>query len=405
MSVVVLIIKRMFVRLKQAVATLEGAVGALDPAALDPSYALDLVKLFSKVEKLGAAGKALAAERVASSGSWKLEGDRSPAHLVARTTGDSVGSVVTAIETARRMAELPRAGDAFRSGVLTQAQAAEIAQAASLAPETEKQLLKVAQTEGIAGLRLECRRVVAGASSDDAERAERLHRSRYLRTWTDTEGGFRLDARLAPEAGAEVRVALDVIREELFEQARRRAAKEPYQALDADALVEMARLSRVGKGTSSGPKALVNVRVDHAALVNGHTKEGEVCEVAGVGPISVAAARALASDSILKVLVCKGSEIKAVAHYGRTIPAPLRTALNETYPECVVDGCHETKRLEIDHVIPLPQGPTSPENLVRICVHHHRLKTYRGFRLTRRREGKARLEPPKGAQSRAGPSP
>lgn len=138
-------------------------------------------------------------------------------------------------------------------------------------------------------------------------------------------------------------------------------------------------------------------------LVRGHTKNGEVCEIPGVGPISVAAARALASDSILKVLVVKGSDVKAVAHYGYTIPAALRTAVLETYPECVVEGCHEIKRLEIDHVIPWPEGPTAYENLVRICVHHHRLKTHRGFQLGSRKDGKARLEPPKGARSRASP--
>jgi 5-methylcytosine-specific restriction endonuclease McrA len=101
--------------------------------------------------------------------------------------------------------------------------------------------------------------------------------------------------------------------------------------------------------------------------------------------------------------VVKGKEVKAVAHYGRNIPAATRSAVMETYLECVVTGCHETKRLEIDHVIPLPEGPTSYENLVRICAHHHYLKTHRGYLLGPRKEGKARLEPPKGARSRASP--
>lgn len=394
--------KRMFDQLKHAIATLEETVGALDPGVLEPSYALDLVKLFSKVEKLGAAGKALAAERVASSGSWKLEGDRSPAHFLARTTGDSVGASVTAIETARRMSELDLANEAFRSGRLTGDQAAEIASAATIAPDAETQLLEVAEIEGIAGLRQECRRVVAQACPDESERAERLHKSRYLRTWTDTEGAFRLDARLAPEMGAEVRVTLDLLKEELFQESRRKGLKEPYQALDADALVEMARGARGARERAfAGPKAMVSVRVDHAALLRGHTKSGEVCEVAGIGPISVATARSLASDSILKVLVCKATEVKAVAHYGRTISSKRRTLLIETYPECAIEGCHESKRLEIDHVIPLPKGPTSPENLIRICTHHHRLKTHRGFRLVRLPGNKARLEPP--ARSRASP--
>lgn len=255
----------MFAKLKQAVATLEQAVETLDPDVLEPSFALDLVKLFSKVEKLGGAGKSLAARRVASSGSWKQQGDRSPAHFLARATGESVGAVVTAIETAERMAELPKAQDAFRSGELSQTAAAEIAQAASLAPGSEKQLLRVAQTEGIVGLKQECRRVIASSCKDEAEEAERIHKGRYLRTWTDDGGAFRMDARMTTEAGAEVKLALDGLREELFHQARSRGLKEPYQALEADALLELARCYRSGKGNSVGPKALVNLRVDHAA--------------------------------------------------------------------------------------------------------------------------------------------
>ena len=57
-----------------------------------------------------------------------------------------------------------------------------------------------------------------------------------------------------------------------------------------------------------------------------------------VGPIPVGAARMLASDSILKVLLTKGAEIRTVAHVGRTIPARIRTALQERDPTCVVPG-------------------------------------------------------------------
>lgn len=403
LSVVVATIKRMFGKVKQAVGLLEKAVGALDPDTLDPSFALDLVRLFSKAEKLSGAGKALAASRVASSGSWRTKGDRSAAHFISRTTGDSIGASVTAIETARRLAELPSSAEAFRSGVLTQAQAAEIASAASVAPEAEKQLLRVAKTEGIAGLKQMCQKVVAQACSDEAKRAERLHRERYLRSWTDSEGAFRLDARLAPEAGAEVRATLDALRDLQFQQARRQGRKEPYQALDADALLEMARAARAGGKQALGPKALVNVRVDHAALVRGHAGPGEVCEVPGVGPIPVAAARELMSDSILKLLVSNGKEVQAVAHEGRTIPARLRTALTELYPECAISGCRESKRLEIDHVLPRAEGgATSLDNLVRICSHHHRLKTYRGFALARVK-GKWRLDPPSEKGARASP--
>jgi len=195
-------IERMFGELNQAMGLLEQAVRKLDPDTLEPRFAFDLVRIFSKAEKLAGAGKALAARRVAQSGSWQGEGDRSAAHFLARTTGDSVSASVTAIETAGRMGELSSAEEAFRSGRLSAAQAAEIASASSVAPRAEKALLEVAENEGIEKLRQVCREVVARHSKDELERAERLYRSRYLRTWTDPEGSFRMDARLTPEAGA-----------------------------------------------------------------------------------------------------------------------------------------------------------------------------------------------------------
>ena len=43
--------------------------------------------------------------------------------------------------------------------------------------------------------------------------------------------------------------------------------------------------------------------------------------------------------------------------------------------------------LKIDHVIPAADsGPTELENLALLCSHHHFLKTYEGWTLTRRHE-------------------
>jgi hypothetical protein len=230
---------------------------------------------------------------------------------------------------------------------------------------------------------------------DEKDKAERLHKSRYLRTWTDTEGAFRMDARLTPEAGAEVRAVLDVLRDDLFRESRRQRRNEPTQALDADALVEMARAARSGSSKKVGPKAVVNVTIDIKALNRGHANNGEVCEIEGAGPISVAAAQQLMTDSFLKLIFQKNGNVLEICHFGRYIPARVRTAVEHLYPECVVEGCHETKRLEFDHRIPKKKlGPISVENVVRLCRQHHFLKTYRSFEL-KRVKGQWKLEPPR----------
>jgi hypothetical protein len=130
---------------------------------------------------------------------------------------------------------------------------------------------------------------------------------------------------------------------------------------------------------------VLHVRVDHPALVRGHVEGGETCDIPGVGPIPVATARALAADCILKVLVTKGVDVVAVGHGGRTIPAHLRTALEARDPVCVIPGCAERKRLEIDHLVPFAEGgPSTLDNLVRACHFHHYLKTHHGWVLAGR---------------------
>ncbi|MEO7803337.1 MAG: hypothetical protein ABIS18_02580, partial [Actinomycetota bacterium] len=120
----------MIVQLRSVSDQLSEIVRGIEAATLEPGFAVELVTVFAQIEKSAAAGKAISAERVASSGTWRTWGDRSPAHFISKKTGDSVGACVTAIETAKRMAELPKADDAFRSGKLTAPQAAEIASAA-----------------------------------------------------------------------------------------------------------------------------------------------------------------------------------------------------------------------------------------------------------------------------------
>jgi hypothetical protein len=127
---------------------------------------------------------------------------------------------------------------------------------------------------------------------------------------------------------------------------------------------------------------MVHVRVDRSALLRGHASGEEVCDIPGMGPIPVAAARRLASDAIFKALVTDGADVRAVAHLGRTIPARVRTALEARDPTCVVPGCDTRHGLEIDHLIPVARGgPTSMDNLARLCTWHHYLKSHHRYRL------------------------
>jgi hypothetical protein len=115
----------------------------------------------------------------------------------------------------------------------------------------------------------------------------------------------------------------------------------------------------------------------------GRAGAGAVCEIPGVGPIPAATARALAEDAILAALITEATDVRAVSHVGRVMPARLRTAVVARDETCVVPGCDVRHGLQIDHVVPIAErGPTRLDNLARLCSWHHYLKTHHRWRLS-----------------------
>ena len=358
-----------------AVSSLETLVRALDPARIDGGDAADLLEMFGRGERLCAAAKALLARRVEETGVWRAGGHRSAAHWVAEATGETVGAAARTLETARALDELAETDAAFRAGRLSQTQAAEITATAVADPAAESDLLQTASATSVKGLRDRCREVRAGAEGDDRAWAGRLHDGRLAHDWTDPDGTYRLEARLAPDAGARFRSAWTAHIDRIFGDARRVGRHEPRAAYAADALVALA---------TQGPckPVEVHVSVDSAALARGHTDAGERCEIKGVGPVPVTTARAVLDDARVSVLVRDGDDITAVSSPTRTIPTKLRRALDARYPTCGVKACANDQFLEIDHIVPLEDhGPTELPNLWRICTHHHALKTHGGWKV------------------------
>jgi hypothetical protein len=137
----------------------------------------------------------------------------------------------------------------------------------------------------------------------------------------------------------------------------------------------------------------MNIRIDIDALKRGHTEHGEICEIAGVGPMPVATATEYLGEAFLKLLVIDGTDIRTIAHMGRALPAKLRTAVEERDRVCQVPTCDVTLGLEIDHIIPFAEGGVaSLENLVRLCKRHHLQKTHDGYRLIKVKIKKAEIE-------------
>jgi Domain of unknown function (DUF222) len=367
-----------------------------DPALVSASDAASVVEDAAAIKNMAATVEALAAARVAETELWKSDGDRSAAHQLARATGTSIVQARDALEAARRLQDLPTTAAAARRGELSAQQVAVIADAATADPHAESRLLEQSRKSSFGELRDECARTKATACDLEARR-QRIHKHRYLRTWNDVEGGSNLHLRDNPEIVAGIMAALEPIRDELFEDARKDGRREPQEAYTADALAELARRAA---GTSSTGKparrAKILARIDLPALLRGYPVGDEACELAGYGPVAVSAIRDLidTEDPFLAAIVTKGKDVVGVAHLGRRPNAHQQSALEWLYPTCAAEGCNSLAFLENDHREDWATTHTTIfELLDRFCPHHHDLKTTERWGLVEGR-GKRAFVPP-----------
>ena len=284
-------------------------------------------------------------------------------------------------------------------------------------------------------------RARAHSKEDEDQRDRRQRKHRSCRTWTDDgDGMFQLHARLTPKDGARLRSALERATDKVFHRARRSGVEESRDAYQADALVELVTSGAIvdpttpvrgigaasrthpdpgspddeaideatdeatdekvpgstdataasTTGTTKGSRSnrsrsatdthrgdTVHVRVDLEALRNGFTGSGQVCEIPGVGPISVETAREVMGNALCRLVITNGVDVTTICNLSRHIPAPIAAALLERDPTCVVPGCNANRYLETDHwqVDFADDGPTAWWNLCHLCSAHHRLKT------------------------------
>jgi len=394
-------------------------VGRLQPGDVALTDAPGMWQAYDAIERLAAGAKTLLAARVEESGVADRAGDRGTAEYLARKSGSSLGAARASLEASKNVADLPQTTAALRRGELSRPQAEAIAHAAGANPGAERSLLHKAANSSLSELREACARTRAQADPDPEATHRRIHRDRRLSRWSNGEGAWNLTARGTPDAGSRFNAALDPIIDELFQAARRQGRHEPREAYAFDALVELARRhgtpgdtsGRAATGESTtrrypvdgyedpaassdkravprrrfvDPTHLALLRVDLEALVRGHTDGDEVCEIAGVGPVPVDAARRLLGESILKLVITNGVDVANVTHLGWAPSMAQRVALLWRSPACTVLGCPRVHRQGIQHDHRTPWTAireTTLDNIDRLCGHHHDLKTRRGWAL------------------------
>jgi hypothetical protein len=357
---------------------------AFDASLLSAEAAGLAVAEAAALEAMVATVKGLAAARSAAVGAWKDAGDRSAAAHLARSTGTSVSSASEVLETARRLGDLAVLDAAARRGSLSASQVAAVADAASADPSAESRLVEKAQSCSLAELREECLRTKAATRPDAEARRRAIHAQRFLRSHTDAEGAWNLRMRDNPEVGAQILAAIAPIRDRLFRQGRAEGHPEPTEAYGADALAELARSGEAGTTRPARSGTKVIVRVDLEALLRGYVMRGEVCELAGFGPVAVSAVRDLldTQDPFLAAVVTRGVGVVGVAHLSRRPTAYQQSALEWLYPTCAVAGCSASSWLENDHRLDWAKTHLTVFDLLdRLCTHHHDRKSLDGWAL------------------------
>ena len=387
-------VRPMLDRLGSLIESLQRCVADLDVGAMTGDEAMELCARFARVERLGAAGKLVTAERVKATDVWRRGGSRTAADWVARNAGCDPERAKDGLEIAERLADCPLVAGEVRAGRLSEGQAQVIVDVLAVRPDVESRLVEFAATNSLRRLREECRRLKNADVSADEEYAK-VQQSRQLKTWTGRDGATCGTFRLAAHDGAALLAAIEERKAKHVRAARRDGRRESFDAYAADALVELVTEDRGGDGGRTRPGAMVIVHVAYEAIARGSLVDGEICEIAGVGPVPLEVARSLASDSILRVLVTKGGQPMAVTPGKRTIPRALRLLLEARDRACVVPSCDVKLGRQVDHRKPFAQlGPTDLENCGLLCKVHHDMKTYLGWRLARAADGSWAFTPP-----------
>jgi hypothetical protein len=403
-------------------AQVQAVVAGFDPELTGARECLDLVGVFRDLEHAASAGLALAARRVAQTSLWAHHGHRTAAHWLAAKTGVSVGEAMRLLETAEVAEQAPATMEALKNGGLSIPKARAVGKAEAVDPDAGAELVERAASEGVSVREIETdsARIVHAASGEtEASRAERIRRGRSFRVGSNGDGSSWFHGIGPTTDIARLEAALKPILDDIFQDARQEGRREPVDAYTFDALMTLTERGATapgdtGVGAASGGEqdalrgasrtgdrhghAKVIVRADLGALDRGHTQPGELCEIAGHGPVPVADVwEMIDGGAFIAGIVTRGTDIVALRHLGRRPTALQRTVLEwETAGTCAVEGCTNNVRIEIDHVDPWAHTHlTDIDQLAGICVHCHRRKTHEGFTLgPRLPTGKRHLHPP-----------
>ena len=380
------------------------------------------------------------------------------AHWLTWRIGLAPNAARERVRVARALGELPLMSEAMKRGELSYSKVRALTRVAR--PDTEEELVGL----GRAGTAAHIERVVRAwrridrsveAAEDDLRDA-----SSHVTTQVDENGMFVIRGRLAPEAGEVVAKALKAAGEKLY--AEQQEDRPSAGKVRADALALVAESALKGKldPGSSGDRYQVVVHVNEEELsvpenapaaectsgVSAETPAARVsaetpthpqehatatAEAAHVSaeaspspqtadepssshgawlgdsqvPVSAETARRIACDAGKVRITHRSSQILSVGRKTRTIPPPIRRALEFRDQGCRFPGC-TSKHCDAHHIVHWADGgETKLSNLVLLCRRHHRLLHEGGFSMRMSEAGAVRFFHRRGRPLEQSPAP
>ncbi|MCY4108957.1 MAG: DUF222 domain-containing protein [Chloroflexi bacterium] len=372
--------------------------------------------------------------------------------------GLAPGAAREKVRVARALGELPLMSEAMKRGQLSYSKVRALTRIAR--PETEKDLVEL----GKAGTAAHIERVVRSwrriDRSVEAADDELRDASSQVTTHIDENGMFVIRGRLAPEAGEVLMKALKAAGEKLY--AEQQEDRPPAGKLRADALALVAESALKGglDPGSSGDRYQVVVHVseelsivetapgvgctscvstgtptahvpagtppahrpeDGAATAEAEHVSAETPTSLQPGsdqspprgawlgdshiPVSAETARRVACDAGKVRITHRAGQILSVGRKTRTIPPPIRRALEFRDQGCRFPGC-TSKHCDAHHIVHWADGgETKLSNLVLLCRRHHRLLHEGGFSVRMSEDGSVQFFHRRGRPLEQSPAP
>ena len=265
---------------------------------------------------------------------------------------------------------------AARDGVLSRQHLVVLDKTLGEAPEADRDKVEAALLEKAAEFDGAAPRVIGqrilqlldqdGKAPDDPELAEPKREFHY---GSRKDGSVVFRGKIDPEAGAKLAALMSPL-------AKPTSAKDTRttEERQGDAFVEIIELAA---GSEKLPEE--GGERPHLALtmsLKDFLAQRGTADVEGMGPLAASAVRRIACDAkVLRLVLGAKSEPLDIGRATRTIPNQIRRALITRDSGCAFPGCQRRPRqCHAHHVRHWAEGgPTSVDNLVLLCGHHHRL--------------------------------